>query len=101
MNYPFYTFQGTHYNLSRADCDNLFYMDMLKTCENTYSSSWFDVIKKNFADSEHNINHTSICKNKAGEFKFAAENFGKSYYTGQDNYCKDSCIIQYLLRMHE
>ena len=101
MNYPFYTFQGTHYNLSRADCDNLFYIDMLRTCENTYSSSWFDVIKKNFEDSEHNINQTAICTYKAWKFKWAVENFGKYHYSGEESYCKDSCIIQYLLGMHE
>jgi len=88
---------GSHYNLSRADCDNLFYMDMLTTCENTYSSLWFDLIKKNLEDSEHNVNHTAICKNKAWHFKAAVEKFAESYYTGQDSWCKDSCIIQYLL----
>ena len=88
-------------NLSRADCDNIFYIDMLKTCENTYSSSWFDVIQKNFEGSEHNVNHTAICKKKAWDFKFGVETFAESYYTGQDSYCQDSCIIQYLLGIYE
>ena len=74
---------------------------MLRTCENTYSSSWFDVIKKNFEDSEHNINQTAICTYKAWKFKWAVENFGKYHYSGEESYCKDSCIIQYLLGMHE
>ena len=97
----FIYFQGTHYNLSRADCDNLFYMDMLKTCDNTYSSSWFDVIKKNFEDSEYNVNQTAICRTKASKFKGFTEFFGESYYSGEDSYCKDFCVIQYLLGMHE
>ena len=95
-------FQGTHYNLSRADCDNLFFMNMLQTCESTYSSSWFDVIK-NFEDNEHNVNHTAICINKARDFKLGVETFADFYadaFTGQDSYCKDSCIIQYLLGMN-
>ena len=97
MNYPFYTFQGTHYNLSRADCDKLFYEDMVQTCENTYSSSWFDVIKNSFGKSKYNTDQKALCVQKAGHFRRAAEVGGEENYSGNESWCEDPCIVQYLL----
>jgi len=88
---------GSHYNLSRADCDKLFYKDMVQTCENTYSSSWLDVIKNSFGKSKYNTDQKELCVQKAGHFRQGVEVGGEENYSGNESWCEDPCIVQYLL----
>ena len=89
--------QGSHYGMTRADCDNLFYTDMVQTCENTYSSSWSNVIKNSFGKSKYNVDQKELCIDKAGHFKTGVVSGGEENYTGNENWCEDPCVVQYLL----
>jgi len=88
---------GTHFNLTRSDCDNLFYKDMVQTCENTYSSSWLNVIKNSLGKSEYEVDQRDLCVQKAGHFKEVVEVGGEDNFSGDESWCKDPCVVQYLL----
>ena len=74
---------------------------MVQTCENTYSSSWFDVIKKSFGKSEYNVDQKELCVQKAGHFKRGVEVGGEENYSGNESWCEDPCVVQYLLGMQK
>ena len=93
----FSSLQGTYYNLTRADCDNLFHTDMVKTCDNKYSTSWLNVLKNSFGEGKYEVNQKEMCVLKAGHFKEAVEMAGEERFTGEESWCQDPCIIQYLL----
>ena len=93
----FFRQQGTHFNLTRSDCDNLFYKDMVQTCENTYSSSWLNVIKNSLGKSEYEVDQRDLCVQKAGHFKEVVEVGGEDNFSGDESWCKDPCVVQYLL----
>ena len=72
---------------------------MVRTCENTYSSSWFDIIKNSFGKSKYNTDQKALCVQKAGHFRRGVEVGGKENYSGNESWCEDPCIVQYLLGM--
>ena len=72
---------------------------MVQTCENTYSSSWFEVIKNSFGKSKYNTDQKALCVQKAGHFRRGVEVGGKENYSGNESWCEDPCIVQYLLGM--
>ena len=72
---------------------------MVQTCENTYSSSWFDVIKNSFGKSRYNTDQKALCVQKAGHFRRGVEVGGEENYSGNESWCEDPCIVQYLLGM--
>ena len=41
-----------------------------------------------------------MCIQKAGHFKAAVEAGGEENYTGNENWCEDPCVVQYLLGMN-
>ena len=70
---------------------------MVQTCENTYSSSWLKVIKNSFGKSKYNVDQKELCVQKAGHFKTGVETGGEENYTGNEKWCEDPCVVQYLL----
>jgi len=88
---------GTYYNLSRSDCDNYFHKDMVETCEKKYSSTWLDVIRRSVGSSEYKLDQKDMCVLKADQFKEGAEIGGKERFTGEESWCQEPCVVQYLL----
>lgn len=88
---------GTYYNLSRSDCDNFFHKDMIETCDNKYSSTWLNVIRKSLGGSEYEVDQREMCVLKAGHFKEGVEIGGEERFTGEESWCREPCVVQYLL----
>lgn len=91
---------GSVYNLTRADCDNLFHKDMKTTCEKRYSSSWLEVIQSSLGKAEYQDNQKDLCVQKAEQFRHGVEIGGEENFTGSEKWCKEPCVVEYLIGRH-
>ena len=70
---------------------------MVKTCDKKYSSSWLNVIQNSFGKIKYDDDQKELCVQKSGHFKKGVEVGGKERFTGEEMWCQDPCIVQYLI----
>ena len=70
---------------------------MKTTCEKRYSASWLAVIQNALGKTKYKENPRHLCFQKAKQFRQAAEIGGEENFTGSKKWCKEPCIVQYLI----
>ena len=70
---------------------------MVKTCDKKYSSSWLAVVQNSRGKSKYYDDQKELCVQKAGHFKKGVEVGGEERFTGEEKWCQDPCIVQYLI----
>ena len=70
---------------------------MIKTCEKQYSSSWLIVIQKSFRNNQHDSDARGLCAEKASHFKKGVQVGGGDNFTGDDTWCQNPCVAEYLI----
>ena len=70
---------------------------MIETCDKQYSSTWLNVIRKSLGGSAYEVDQKEMCVQKAGQFKKGVEIGGEDRFTGEDSWCQEPCVVEYLL----